>query len=202
MQRLFVEITIDAMPTQGKVSLHTQAALALVCALAYFYAYQLNMYWFEWSEFSHSTNWVFIPSGLRLLLVLVLPLTGALGIAAASMVINYGFNVDAHTYNIVTSLISAAAPYLSRHIAVHFLQLNPLLTGLTSAGFFKLSVLFAIVNALLHQIWFAWYGLSQDWLSSSVVMGVGDWVGAVLVLASASLMIKGYRFTAGSVNGR
>lgn len=190
------------MPTQEKISLHTQAALVLVCSIAYFYAYQLNMHWFEWSEFSHGTNWVFIPSGLRLLLVLVLPLTGALGIAAASMVINYGFNVDAHFYNIVTSLISAAAPYVSRHIAVHFLQLNPLLTGLTSAGFFKLSVLFAIINALMHQIWFAWNGLSQDSLSSSVVMGVGDWVGTVLVLTLASLMIKGYKFTAGSVTDR
>jgi hypothetical protein len=190
------------MPPEEKISLHTQVALALVCALAYFYAYQLNMYWFNWSEFSHGTNWVFIPSGLRLLLVLVLPLTGALGIAAASMVINYGFNVETHFYNIVTALISAAAPYLSRYIAVHFLQLNPLLSGLTSAGFFKLSVLFAVINALLHQIWFGWYGLSQDSLSSGLVMGVGDWVGTVLVLAFASLMIKGYKFTAGSVTGR
>jgi hypothetical protein len=33
-------------------------------------------------------------------------------------------------------------------------------------------------------------------------MGVGDWVGTVLVLAFASLMIKGYKFTAGSVTGR
>jgi hypothetical protein len=33
-------------------------------------------------------------------------------------------------------------------------------------------------------------------------MGVGDWVGAVLVLASVSLVIKGYKFTAGSVTDR
>jgi hypothetical protein len=63
-------------------------------------------------------------------------------------------------------------------------------------------VLFAIINALMHQIWFAWNGLSQDALSSGMVMGVGDWVGTVLVLAFASFMIKGYKFMANSFISR
>lgn len=181
------------MQTQEKINLHLHAALVLVCSLAYYYAFQLNMYWFEWFEFSHGTNWIFIPSGLRLLLVLVLPLAGTLGIAAASLAINYSLTNDAHVYNIVTSLISAGAPFLSRHIAVHFLQLNPQLNGLRSVGLFKLSVLFAVINATLHQIWFAWVDLTQNWLQSALVMGVGDWTGTVLVLAFASVVIKGYK---------
>lgn len=188
------------MHTEEKIGLHTQAALVLVCSMAYFYAYHLNMELFNWSEFSYGTNWVFLPSGLRLLLVLVLPLAGALGIAAASLVINYTMTPDAHVYNVVTTLISAGAPYLSRLTAVHFLKLKPQLTGLTSAGFFKLSVLFAITNATLHQTWFVTNGLSDNWLQGTVVMGLGDWVGTVLVLAFASLMIKGFKLTRGTFN--
>jgi len=188
------------MQTEEKTGLHIQAALVLVCAMAYFYAYHLNMHWFNWSEFSHGTNWIYLPSGLRLLLVLVLPLAGAVGIAAASLVINYSLTPDADVYNIVTALISGGAPYLSRHIAVHFLRLSPQLTGLTSAGFFKLSVLFAVTNAALHQIWFARNGLSDHWLQGALVMGLGDWVGTVLVLAFASLTIKGLKRTLGLFN--
>jgi len=187
------------MPTQEKISLHTQATLALVCAMAYFYAYQLNLYWFDWFEFSYGTNWVYLPSGLRLLLVLVLPEAGALAIAVASLFINYSSgSPDAHVFNIVTAVISASAPYVSRLIAVHFLKLSPELSGLTSVAFFKISVMFAFFSATLHQIWFYWQGVTDNWLQSTLAMGVGDWLGTVLVLAFTSLMIKGYKFMAGS----
>lgn len=183
------------MTTSEKISLHTQAALALACGIAYFYAYKLNWYWFDLLEFSDGVNWVYIPSGLRLLSVLVLLETGAVGIAAASLFINYTFGTpDAHVFNFGTALISGGAPYLARHIAVHFLNLNPQLSGLTAAGFFKISVLFAIISAVLHQIWFYGNGSSDKWLNGTFVMGIGDWFGTVLVLAFASLMIKGYQF--------
>ena len=187
------------MPTQEKISLHTQAALALVCAIAYFYAFQLNLYWFDLFEFSPGANWIYIPSGLRLLFVLVLLETAAVGIAAASLLINYTIGShDAHLFNIGTALLSAGAPYLSRQIAVHFLKLSPQLSGLTSVGFFKLSVLFAVVSATLHQTWYSWQGVTDNWLKSAFAMGVGDWFGTVLVLAFASLMIKGYKFMSGN----
>ena len=183
------------MTTSEKISLHTQAALALACAIAYFYAFKLNLYWFDLLEFSEGVNWVFIPSGLRLLSVLVLLETGAVGIAAASLFINYTVGTpDTHVFNFGTALISGGAPYLARHIAVNFLNLNPQLSGLTAAGFFKISVMFASISAALHQIWFYWNGHSDNWLSSTLVMVMGDWFGTVLVLAFASLMIKGYQF--------
>lgn len=190
------------MPTQEKFNLHTQVALALMCAIAYFYAFQLNVYWFDWFEFSPGVNWVYIPSGLRLLFVLVLLETGALGIAAASLLINYSVGPpDAHLFHVVTALLSGGAPYLSRHIAIHFFKLSPQLSGLTSAGFFKLSLMFAFVSATLHQIWFYCNGITDNWLNSCIAMGVGDWFGTVLVLAFASLMIKGYKFMVGTSTG-
>jgi hypothetical protein len=188
------------MQTQEKIGLHTQVALVLVCAIAYFYAFKLNMHWFDLFEFSPGANWIFIPSGLRLLCVLVLLETGALGIVAASLFINYTLgSPDAHVFNIVTALVSAGAPYLSRHIAVHFLKLSPQLSGLTSAGFFKVSVMFAIVSATMHQLWFYWQGVTEHWLNSVLVMGLGDWLGTVLVLAFTSLMIKSYKFIANNL---
>ncbi len=181
--------------TAQPLNLQTQAALMLLCGLLYFYAFQLNVYWFEWLEFSYGANWVFLPSGFRLLLVLVFAMAGSLGITLSSMVINYSFDPEAHVFNMVTSLISGFGPYLARHLAIRWFQLDTQLHNLSGRVFFQLSVLFALVSALAHQLWFFWNNKTTNFVASTVAMGVGDWLGTVLVLASASLCIRAYKRT-------
>lgn len=179
------------MPSSDKLSLETQTLIALVCGIAYFYAFQLNTFFFEWSEFAHGVNWLYIPSGLRLLFVLVLTHAGSLGLVLGSVAINYalGSPDNSHAFNLITGLISGGSPYLARVIAIHFLQLNTQLDGLTAKSFFKISVLFALTSSLLHQVWYLWNGKTDDLITNTLVMAVGDWFGTVLVLASASLAI-------------
>lgn len=181
-------------PAPTKMKFNTQLLLALVCGLAYFYAFQLNAYWFEWMEFSHGANWVYLPSGLRLLFVLVLLRAGAIGIALGSVVVNYSMgNPDAHVFNIVTGLLSGASPYIARQLAVLWFGLDQQLVNVNGRMFFQLSVLFAAVNALAHQLWYSWEGHTQNFLASAAVMAIGDWTGTVLVLATASFAIKAFK---------
>ena len=181
--------------TTEKVSLRMQAWLVLACGVIYFYAFELNTYWFNhWLEFSRGANWIFIPSGLRLLFVLVLATTGGSGIALGSIAINYSFgDSSAHVFNIVTGLISGAAPCLARHLSITWLELDTHLSNLTSRTFFKVSILFAAVNALMHQVWFYWIGHTENFVGSITAMAVGDWLGSVLVLATAHLCIQLYK---------
>ena len=182
---------MTASEASHKLTLQTQALLVLICAIAYFYAFKLNLYWFDWIEFSHGANWVYIPSGLRLLFVLILARLGGVGITLSSIFINYTLgDADAHVFNIVTGLISGASPCIARYLAIRWFHLDPLLFNLTSPDFFKISVLFALMNGLLHQVWFVWMDKTQDFLASTLAMGVGDWFGTVLVLATASLGIQ------------
>ena len=187
---------MTASEASHKLTLQTQALLVLICAVAYFYAFKLNLYWFDWIEFSHGVNWVYIPSGLRLLFVLILARIGGVGITLSSIFINYTLgDADAHVFNIVTGLISGASPCIARYLAIRWFHLDPLLFNLTSPDFFKISVLFALMNGLLHQVWFVWMDKTQDFLASTLAMGVGDWFGTVLVLATASLGIQIFKFT-------
>ena len=178
------------------LSLHVRALIALACGVAYFYAFKLNMYWFDdWLQFSHGANWIFIPSGLRLLFVLVLASTGATGIALSSIAINYSLgNPDTHLFNIVTGLISGGAPFLARHLSITWFKLDTHLANLNAPTFLKTSILFALTNALLHQLWFFWNARTDNFVGSTLAMAVGDWFGTVLVLASASLVIKLCKF--------
>lgn len=185
---------MSAAEAREKLSLHMQALLVLICAVSYFYAFKLNLYWFDWIEFSHGVNWIFIPSGLRLLFVLIFARVGGIGIALSSIVINYTLgDVDEHVFNIVTGLISGASPCLARYLATRWFNLDPLLSNLTGRDFFKISVLFAFVNALLHQLWFFWMERTQNFVASTLAMGIGDWFGTVLVLATANLAIRLYK---------
>ncbi len=187
---------MTASEASHKLTLQTQALLVLICAVAYFYAFQLNQYWFAWIEFSHGANWVYIPSGLRLLFVLIMARLGGIGVALSSIAVNYSYgDTDAHVFNIVTGVISGMSPYIARYLARRWLNLDPLLVNLTGRDFFKISVLFAVVNALLHQLWYFWMDKTQDFLASALAMGVGDWFGTVLVLATASLCIQLFKLT-------
>jgi hypothetical protein len=168
-----------------------KSALAVLCAIAYFFAFKLNFVLFESLKFSEGVNWVFVPSGLRMLLVLILLYFGSIGIALASCFINYMIgDENQHLFNIVTAIISGFAPLIARKICIDFLQLQSSLSNLTSKTLFQLSVVFSLISALLHQVWFYWNGATEDFISSSLVMALGDWVGTVLVLATASLLLK------------
>ena len=165
------------------------------CGVIYLFTFQLNMHWFgDWLEFSSGVNWVFIPSGLRLLFVLVLAETGAAGIVLGTLVISYtSHHPDTHLFNTVTSFISGAAPYLARHLCITRLHLDAHLSNLNAQAFFKISIVFAIVNALMHQIWFFWTGATENFTSSTTAMAVGDWLGTVLVLTASSVVLKTFK---------
>jgi hypothetical protein len=185
---------MPATPSLTKISFPTEALLVLLCGLAYFYAFQLNAYWFEWLEFSHGTNWVYLPSGLRLFFVLVLLRAGAIGIVFGTLMVNYSLgNPDAHVFNIVTALISGGSPYIARQLAVRWTGLDEQLGNVSGRMFFHLSVLFAAVNALTHQLWYFWQGQTQNFIASTAAMAIGDWTGTVLVLATASFALKAYK---------
>ena len=187
---------MSASEASHKLTLQTQALLVLICAVAYFYAFKLNLYWFDWIEFSHGANWVYIPSGLRLLFVLIMARLGGIGVALSSIAVNYSYgDTDAHVFNIVTGILSGASPCIARYLAIKLFNLDTFLVNLTGRDFFKISVLFAVVNALLHQLWYFWMDKTQDFLASALAMGVGDWFGTVLVLATASLGIQFFKLT-------
>lgn len=182
------------MPPQelnGDLSFQAKLMICLVCAFGYFYAFQLNSYLFSHLKFAHGVNWVFLPSGLRLLLVLMMFEYGAIGVALGSIAVNYlGSEHPDNLFEIGTGLISGFAPLLARTIAVDVLKLGGDLEGLTPKVFIIITVLFAAISATLHQLWFYWNGVSDNFVFNSMVMAIGDWTGTVLVLAAASLLIK------------
>jgi len=58
----------------------------------------------------------------------------------------------------------------------------------------KVSVLFAVVSPVLHQVWYFFVGRVENLVTDTVVMAIGDWFGTVLVLTTAAYALKLVRF--------
>lgn len=168
--------------------------LILISALAYTAGFEINQFFFSNFEQSYSAHLIYIPGGIRFLFVLVLAEYGAIGIALGSLFCDWVSHFNGDWLDIVPkALISGFAPLLARELAIRFLHLHPNLQGLNAAGLLRLSIVFALISASLHQLWFVLSHHTRDFANALMIMSVGDWLGSALVLASASLILSIYR---------
>jgi hypothetical protein len=168
--------------------------LTLASALVYYLIFSINRFVFESFEFSFGVNWVFIPSGVQLLLVLIAVWQGALGIVLASFIIGLeNYYLDSVIRTFTTALISGFSPLLARKICLDFLGIEKDLLNITRKSIVQMSFVFAILSASLHQIWFFYNGKSESFTHNLFVMAAGNLIGTTLVLFSlsiVSLMVK------------
>ena len=132
----------------------------------------------------------FLPSGLRLAFILIFVVWGAVGVAIGSMLLCYFSQSDG---NLVTSLgtgiVSGFAPLLARQVCIDFLKLGADLRNLSATILFKTSAVFAIFSALLHQLWYTWLGQTSNFIHSTLVMMMGDFLGTVIVLYASKFVL-------------
>ena len=163
-----------------------------IAASLYYLSLWLNeVIWGE-TEFSFDVHWVFFPSGIRFILVLLALESGAMGIALGGMLWNYqdhphlGFE-----FAVITGCIAGASPWLARIFSVKFLHLDHEFKVVSPQTLLKISMLFATLSALLHQIWFYAQGLTDHFALSLGVMAMSNWAGTWLVLMVFKLLIQG-----------
>ena len=160
-----------------------QIFTAIACAVAYYVVFDFNKFIFNEYVFSFGVNWVFIPSGLQLVLVLTAVESAAVGIVLASWVIGYtDYFLGSLIFTFITGVITGVSPLISRKISFDFLHIEEDLRNLTFKGIAQMSVIFAFISATLHQLWFFYNAVSEKFLHSTVVMAIGNLLGTVVVL--------------------
>ncbi len=161
--------------------------LSLACVLfgafANYSFFWLNERLFASLEFSSGVNWVFLPAGVNLLLVMVLGPWAALGLTVSAAFIKHQLFPEIDLLNVaVNGVIAGFGPVLAFWLAKHFFRIDPTLKDRSSKTLIQLALLFSVLSALLHQIWFAYVGQSQSILSDAPVMALGDFLGTLIVL--------------------
>ncbi len=145
--------------------------------------YFLNAALFPSLVLSTHISLIFLPSGVRLIGVLLFSHWGALGIVLGSAITSLLAPPELLSPTLFGAwVISGLAPWLAREVGIRFMHMDRQLTNLSGTDLLKLSVVFAAFNAVMHQLWFYWQGSGGNFFSQTWSMAVGDWLGAVLLL--------------------
>ena len=156
----------------------------LISTLLYSALFFFNDWLTETVKYDLGVSWIYLPAGLRLFLILIFGLSGAIGIAAASFAISYFgvFPPDLVTC-IGIGLISGFAPLLAKWIVITNVNISNDLSNLSLQKIIFCVVVYALMSAGLHQYWFVLRGLESGSLDHFLVMFVGDIAGSILLIA-------------------
>jgi len=161
--------------------------ILLASTVFYYFTFLVNQKLFSTYEFSFGVNWIFIPAGIQLLLVLVAGVYGAIGIFLASVAIGLeNYHLDSVFLTLITAFISGSSPLLARKICFDFLGVRRNLSNISFSLIVKMSLIFGLISASLHQVWFFYNNKSDAFLNGLAVMFGGDIAGTLLVLLLVS----------------
>ena len=155
--------------------------LIIAVACLYVAGFIANEALFAELEHHRGAHWVFLPAGLRMLSVLLLRATGAIGIFLGSLIVVWHLGESDLAGYIAEPLISASAPLITYYLALRF-GLSIDLKNLSAKILILLSLGFASMNALLQSIWYTAHGITDSFIDSFVVMFVGDVLGTLIVI--------------------
>ena len=156
----------------------------LISALLYSALFFFNDWLTGTLKYDLGVSWIYLPAGLRLFLILIFGLAGAVGIAVASFAISYfGVFIPDLVTCIGIGLISGFAPLLAKWLVVSNIPINNDLSNLSIQKIIFCIVVYALVSSGLHQYWFELRDLESGSLNHFLVMFIGDIAGSVLLIA-------------------
>ena len=162
-----------------------------VLSLAYGLLLKLNILLF--SSISHSTSvtWIYLPSGLALIFVLIFGAVGAVAIALAAIPMCYYQHFNNDLFSALGSgLISGFSPWVAKRVCLDRQMIRVDLDQLKAPTLIKVVVIFAVFSSTLQQLFFTFRGLSESLFTSLSVMAIGNIFGTMIVLYTAKLMLK------------
>jgi hypothetical protein len=151
--------------------------------IAFLVSLWINQEVFTHTSFVRGINWIFLPSGVRLLSTLLVGFDGAIGLLLAGLITDflYWFPHDP-VRAIAGAFLGSLAPYLVYRFALEYYELRASLTNLTPKRLLVLAVTYSIANPLFHHSWFALQGNTQNIGESFLMMFAGDLSGALIML--------------------
>lgn len=173
--------------------------MILASALLYVLFFRLNDWLFSAFEHAQGINWVFLPAGFRVLLVLTLGLPGALGIFCANLWLDADeFGPDNALMLLLIAVASGFGPWVVMRWMESCQWLDRQLGNITAARLLGFVLAYAVFNALAHQFirWGFRVTEGQPWLDLWPMI-VGDALGALLILYAVKYSLPWWRQLAG-----
>ncbi|CAG9268672.1 conserved membrane hypothetical protein [Paraburkholderia unamae] len=165
----------------GSLRLHVWSIAGT--AVAFLLSLWINQEVFTHTSFVRGVNWIYLPSGVRLLGTLLVGVDGFFGLLIAGLLVDflYWFPHDP-VRAIAGAVLGSLAPYVVYRLALEYYDLRASLTNLTPKRLLIMAIAYSVANPLFHHVWFALTGTTKDWFESFFSMFVGDLAGALIML--------------------
>jgi len=164
----------------------------LTVAIAWVLIYKLNDVVFQVLEVSSLITLIFLPAGIRLISILLLHYNAVIGLFIGALITNIHPEISLENIFII-SLISAVNPYIAYISSNALLNVKPTLQALTSKHLLLMSFIYALFNAVSHNIYFYFSAITDEFLMNTLMMFTGDLIGTILVLYLFSVLYKLFR---------
>ena len=169
--------------------------LISVGALAYALAFIFNDIIFKSFWLNENIDFIFLPSGVRIFLVLVFNIYGAISIAFGSLFISlYYLNESNPVVAIGTSLTIALTSLFSRWTSFRLLNLNFDLQAIKFDDILVVAIIFSTINSIGQQILLYKLGTSKNFVSDGLLMFTGDVMGALLCLLCTKYVLHFFNY--------
>ena len=175
-----------------KTHLIEEFILVFISAFLYWTSFELQGWLFSFTEHIPGVNWFYLPSGLRVLLVMVAGAFGATGIFLATIVIDLMHMPDIRgAMMIATALASGFGAWVALWVLRWKGLISAGLTDLTAVSLLQFALLFSVFNALFHQaVWLITNRSGSIFMVDVWPMFVGDLLGATAFLYGLKLVLR------------
>ena len=126
--------------------------LCLLSAVLFFFVFHLNTLLLHALAHTHGVNWIFLPAGLRVLLVLVLGLPGAIGILLGTWLLDFNTTGTLSQGLWLNGLISGGIPYVLMKLLVRVGQLPGQLSEIDRTQIVVFTLLIAAASRLVSSV--------------------------------------------------
>lgn len=174
-----------------KKILLSRVNLVLLVVVGYLLIHYINYSLTEFLYLMPGAHLVHIPSGFKLLFVLLMGWSGALGIAIATLIASFVYRFPGeYVLSLQLAVMSGVAPLLARRLVIDHYAMNEDLSHITAKQLLLVGVIFATLNSGFHQAVLHWNGTNANFLDGFVVSLIGDLTGAYLVFLLLKLLSK------------
>ena len=170
---------------------HNKLFTFVFVLVMYLLIHSTNNYLTEFLYLLPGAHLVNIPSGFKLLFVLIAGWVGALGIGFAALIaaLLYSFPGQ-YVLGLELAIVNGVAPFLAIRLLVQHVSMNENLIGISSKQLLVLGLVYSFLNSGLHQAVLYWNGVSQNFLDGFLVSFIGDITGAYIVFLLLKLFSK------------
>jgi len=166
--------------------------------IVWYLSFNLNEIVFAFTKVIPGVNLIFLPSMLRVATVLLFGWTAAVGMGLGTFIlIAERFNDPAWARTelqiVLTILADIIGPILAVFIGTRIMSIKNTLAGLSTVHIFAFAILGAVCNSILHRFsYYAGDAAVPAFFDSTVPMFTGDMMGAVLMLYTLSMSLRGW----------